>query len=174
MTPMSWFKKKRSLRTSPILIADLLYQNFVEEHNPGAMPEAYRLPEAVHERFRQKVFLFREANVLLALWVWAKQDPLFEEPLHEYERILFPQSPEAPGAAARLQEVRAAGGDLQDLTNRSREGRGEVTWARNWFADIGHDETNPIGLVMLSQFWLRWHLTVQNCLKDLKEKGMIA
>jgi hypothetical protein len=72
MTPMAWFKKKRSLRTSPVLIADLLYQNFVEEHDAGAMPEAYRLPEAVHERFRQKVLLYREANVLLALLAWAK------------------------------------------------------------------------------------------------------
>jgi hypothetical protein len=38
----------------------------------------------------------------------AKQDPLFEEPLHEYERILFPQSPATPAAADRLKAVRAA------------------------------------------------------------------
>jgi hypothetical protein len=77
---MSWFKKKRSLRISPIPLADLAYQIQVEEDNPQAAPERYHLPETVHERFRQKVFLYREANVLLALWIWAKQDPGFEQP----------------------------------------------------------------------------------------------
>jgi hypothetical protein len=90
-----------------------------------------------------------------------------EQPLQEYERILFPPSPEAPGAAARLQEVRAAMADLNDLTDRNRERRGELTWGQNWFADIGHDETNPVALGMLSLFWLKWHVAVQNCLKDL-------
>jgi hypothetical protein len=171
---MSWFKKKRSLRISPILLADLLYQSWVEEDNPQAAPQAapepYHLPEAVHERFRQKVFLYRQANVLLALWIWAKQDPLFEQPLHEYERILFPQSPRTADAAARLQAVRDAGGDLEDLVELARKGEGLLAWARKWFADIGHDETNPITLAQLSLFWSRLHIGVQNTLKAFHDE----
>jgi hypothetical protein len=163
--PMSWFKKKRSLRISPILFADLLYQNWVDEDNPQAAPQKYHLPEAVHERFRQKVFLYREANVLLALWIWAKQDPLFEQPLHEYERILFPQSPGTPDAAARLLAVRAAGGDLDDLVELGRKGSGQLAWARKWFADMDHEETNPITLAQLSNFLLHIHIGVQKTLK---------
>jgi hypothetical protein len=44
---MSWFKKKRSLRISPILFADQLYQILVEEFAaPQAAPEKYHLPRA--------------------------------------------------------------------------------------------------------------------------------
>ena len=173
---MSWFKKKRSLRISPILLADLAYQIQVEEDNPQAAPERYHLPESVHERFRQKVFLYREANGLLALWNWAKQDPAFEEPLHEYERILFPQSPRTPAAAARLKAVRAAGGDLEDLVELGRKGplawkgEGPLAWARKWFADMGHDETNPITLTQLSIFWMNLHIAVQKTLKQFHDE----
>jgi len=168
---MSWFKKKRSLGISPILLADLLYQNWVEEDNPQAAPEQYQLPEAVHERFRQKVFLYREANVLSALLIWAKQDLLFEQPLQEYERILFPQSPRTPAGAARLQAVKAAMGDLQDLIRLNEQRSGEFTWARKWFADIGHDETNPETLVQLSLLWLRHYGGAQGLLKELSGSG---
>lgn len=99
---MSWFKKKRRLRTSPIVIAELLHQVMAEEDNPQGAPEIFHLPEPVHASFREKVFLYREANVLLALLIRAKQAPLFEQPLQEYERILFPQSPETTAGAARL------------------------------------------------------------------------
>jgi hypothetical protein len=167
---MSWFKKKRSLRISPILLADLAHQIQVEEDNPQAAPERYHLPETVHERFRQKVFLYREVNVLLALLIWAKQDPGFEQPLHEYERILFPQSPETPAAAARLQAVRAAIGDLEDLAELGRKGEGLLAWARKWFADIGHDETNPITLAQLSIFWLDLHIAAQKTLQRFHDE----
>ena len=97
---MSWFKKKPRLRTSPIMIAELLHQILAEEDNSQLSPEAFHLPEDYHARFRQKVFLYREANVLLALWIRAKADPLFEQPLQEYEHILFPEAPETSIGAA--------------------------------------------------------------------------
>ena len=166
---MSWFKKKRSLRISPILLADQLYQILVEEFAaPQAAPEKYHLPAEVHERFRQKLFLYKEANVLLALWVWAKEDPaLFEQPLQEYERILFPQSPETPAGAARLRAVRDAGADLEELFQLTRQERGQLSWSKKWFADIGHDETNPITLVQLFTFLLNLHIAVQKSLNAI-------
>ena len=170
---MSWFKKKRSLRISPILLADQLYQILVEENDPQAAPQAapekYHLPAEVHERFRQKVFLYREANVLSALLDWAKEDPaLFEQPLQEYERILFPQSPGTPAApSARLLAVRAAMADLQELFQLTRQGGGQLSWSKKWFADIGRDETNPVTLVLLSTFWLDLHIAVQKSLNAI-------
>jgi hypothetical protein len=128
------------------------------------------LPEAVHERFRQKVLLYKEANALLALVTWAKEDPLFEQPLHEYERILFPQSPGTPAAAARLQAVKAAMDDLADLVELARKGEGLLAWARRWFADIGHDETNPITLAKLSNFLSQLHIGVQKTLKQFHDE----
>jgi hypothetical protein len=164
---MSWFKKKRSLRTSPILIADLLYQILVEENNPHAAPEVYRLPEAVHERFRQKVLLYREANVLLALLTSAKEDPLFEQPLQEYERNLFPKSPETPTGAAKLQAVRAAMQDLGVLIDAIAGEGAKLAWSRNWFATIGHDEMNAVTLGLFALFWAKLHIAALKSLKEM-------
>jgi len=71
---MAWFRKKRGLQTSPIMIAELLHQIMAEEDDPQAAPEFFHLPEAIHARFREKVFLYREANVLLALLKRVQRD----------------------------------------------------------------------------------------------------
>jgi hypothetical protein len=162
---MSWFRKGRRLNTSPIMIAELLHQIMVEEDYPHATPETFHLPEAVHARFREKVFLYREANILLALLVRAKEDKLFEPPLREYERILFPQSPNMPPGAARLQAVRAAMQGLRVVMDPS-DSR-QLTWARNWFADIGHDETNPLTLTLFFTLWADLYIAAHESLEGM-------
>ena len=104
------------------MLADHLHQILVEEDNPQAAPEKYHLPEAVHEHFRRKVLLYREANVLLALLKWAKKDPLFEQLLQEYERILFPASPTSAGVA-KVEAVKAAMTDIDALVQLNLQRR---------------------------------------------------
>ncbi len=48
------------------MLVEKLHQIMAEEDDPASTPETYHLPEAVHTRFREKVFLYREANILLA------------------------------------------------------------------------------------------------------------
>ena len=82
---MQWFKKfedERRLSASPVMIAASLHQ-MAEKDDPQVAPEALYLPEAVHADFREKLFLYREANVLLALMDRVSpssdvRDPLFE------------------------------------------------------------------------------------------------
>jgi hypothetical protein len=162
---MAWFSKKRRLLTSPITIAELLHRIMAEEDNPQAAPEAFHLQEEIHARFRKKVFLYREANVLLALLTRCQQEPLFEQPLREYERILFPESPETPAGAARLQAMKTAMQDLRILVNP--DDRLKLTWARNWFATLGHDETNPATLMLLSILWSDLHIAAHEGLKRM-------
>jgi hypothetical protein len=90
---MAWFRKGRRLQTSPIMVAELMHQIMVEEDNPHATPETFHLPETVHARFREKVFLYREANILLALLVRAKEDKLFEPPLRNMSAFYFRNRP---------------------------------------------------------------------------------
>ena len=162
---MSWFKRKRHLTASPIMIAELLHQIMVEEDNPQGTPEYFHLPEPVHAAFREKVFLYREANVLLALLIRSKQDPLFEQPLQEYERILFPLPPETPAGAQRLQAVKAAMKDLHAVVD-SKDSQ-KLTWGRSWFAAIGHDETNPATLVLFFTFWSNLYIAAHESLEGL-------
>ena len=178
---MQWFKKfedERRLNASPVMIAASLHQ-MAEKDDPQVAPEALRLPETVHADFRQKLFLYREANVLLALMDRVSpssdvRDPLFELVFGEYERIIFRELSDHFGElsdhpilrAARRESVAAA---LQDLNFRMHPPRVNkwdfaVDWSRNWFAGIGHNELNPARLERFSEFWSREYTAVQQAL----------
>jgi hypothetical protein len=143
------------LRFTPAVIAEQLHLILAKEDDPQAAPEFFHLDlaKAVHDRFREKVFLYREASVLLVLLTRAQKDPLFEQTLREYERILFPTSPETPAGATRLQAVKAAMKDLQALIDAIAHDGPKFTWAQDWFASIGHHETDPITNAKLSLYW---------------------
>jgi len=180
MIAMAWLKnieKKRLLSASPDMIAASLHQ-MAEKYDPQAAPTTLHLPEAVHGRFREKVFLYREANVLLALVDRVNPssdgDWLFEPVFWEYERIIFRESSDHFGGlsdhpilrAARRQSVTAA---LRDLNFRMHPPRFNkrgftVDWSRNWFAGIGHNEINPATLAWFSEFWSHEYTAVQQAL----------
>ena len=181
MIATAWLKiieKKRLLSASPDMIAASLHQ-MAEKYDPQVAPTTLRLPEAVHVGFREKVFLYREANVLLALVDRVNpssegRDPLFEPVFWEYERIIFRESSDHFGGlsdhpilrAARRQSVTAA---LRDLNFRmhppSFNKRGfTVDWSRNWLAGIGHNEINSATLAWFSEFWSHEYTAVQQAL----------
>ena len=191
----TWLKKfedGRRLRTSPVMIAASLHQMAEEEDDPQVAPETLDLPEAVHARFREKAFLYREANVLLALMDRVSpssdvRDPLFEPVLGEYYKsIIFEEYHLIPARTAgffgefldhpipreaRRQSVLAA---LQDLKVRMRAPMGNKSdfardWSRNWFASIGHNELDPARLEQLSLFWSDEYTAVQKMLEELEE-----
>ncbi|HWS97143.1 MAG TPA: hypothetical protein VN620_11815, partial [Candidatus Methylomirabilis sp.] len=185
MIAMAWLKnieKKRLLSTSPNMIAASLHQ-MAEKYDPQVAPTTLRLPEAVHAGFREKVFLYREANVLLALVDRVNPssdgDWLFEPVFWEYERIIFGESSDHFGGLsdhpilrdARRQSVAAA---LRDLNFRMhppsfKKWGFTVDWSRNWFASIGHDELNPARLEQFSLFWSNEYTAVQKTLEELEE-----
>ena len=152
--------KNRRLSSSPVTIA-LSLQEMAEKDDPQVAPETLYVPEPVHARYRKKLFLYREANILLALMDRVTpssdvRDPLFELVFGEYERIIFRELSDHFGElsdhpilrAARRQSVMAA---LQDLKVRIHPPMGNKfdiarDWSRNWFAGIGHDEMNPARL----------------------------
>jgi hypothetical protein len=171
MVGMPWFKKsekKRLLSASPAMIATSLHQLLAEKDDPS---DSLDLPEEVHARFREKVFLYREANVLLALVDRVNpssdnRDPLFEPVFWEYERIIFWELPDPIVYAAKRQSVAAA---LQDLNFRMHPPRVNkwdfaVDWSRNWFAGIDHNDMNPARLERFFQFWSREYTAVQQAL----------
>src|SRR5665811_1127480 len=123
MIAIPWFKRR--LSTSPVMIATWLHQ-MVKRDDPQVAPETLHLPEAVRARFREKVLLYREANILLALADRVNpsrdgSDPLLEPVFWEYERIIFWELPRIfgessnPDRAARRQSLMPA---LQDLNAR--------------------------------------------------------
>ena len=180
---MQWFKKfedERRLNASPVMIAASLHQ-MAEKDDPQVAPEALRLPETVHADFRQKLFLYREANVLLALMDLVNssdvRDPLFEQVLGEYERIIFRELSDHLGELsvhpilrdARHQSVTAALDDLKLRMHPPMGNRYDFArdWSRNWFASIGHDELNPARLEHFSLFWSDEYTATQKTLEEM-------
>ena len=172
----TWLKKfedGRRLRTSPVMIAASLHQMAEEEDDPQVAPETLDLPEAVHARFREKAFLYREANVLLALMDRVSpssdvRDPLFEPVLGKYERIIFGKLSDDPIIRlARGQSVMAALHDLKFLIHPPMGNKYDLArdWSRNWFAAIGHNEMNPVRLEQFSWFWSNDYTAVQKVLQ---------
>ena len=165
--------KNRRLSSLPVTIAMSLHR-MAEKDDPQVAPETLHLPEAVHSRFREKLFLYRGANVLLALTDRVNpsndgRDPLFEPVLQEYERIIFPEDPVV--RAAMRQSVMAA---LQDLRLRMHPPMGNRyesarEWSRNWFASIGHNELNPARLEQFSLFWSDEYTAVRKTLEEMVE-----
>jgi hypothetical protein len=187
---MAWIKnieKKRLLSASPVMIAASLYQ-MAEKYDPQFTPTTLHLPEAVHAGFREKVFLYREANVLLALVDRVNpssngRDPLFEPVFWEYERIIFRESSEHFGElsdhpilrAARRESV-AAALDLNFRMHPPRVNKWDfaLDWSRNWFAGIDHNEMNPARLERFFQFWSREYSAVQQALDAAVTTGRVA
>jgi len=179
---MAWLKiieKKRLLSASPVMIAASLHQ-MAEKYDPQVAPTTLHLPEAVHADFREKVFLYREANVLLALVDRVNpssdgRDSLFEPVFWEYERIIFRESSDHFGElsdhpilrAARRQSVMAAFQDLKVHIHPPMGNKFDIArdWSRNWFAGIGHDEINPARLEHFSWFWSDEYSAVQKALE---------
>ena len=173
-----WFRKNRRLSSLPVTIAVSLHR-MTEKDDPQVAPETLRLPEAVHAGFREKLSLYREANVLLALMDLVNssdgRDPLFEPILGEYERIIFRELSDHLAElsdhpflrADRRQSVMAA---VQDLNLRMHPPIGNKfdiarDWSRNWFAGIGHDEMNPARLEHFSWFWSDEYTAAQKALE---------
>ena len=182
--------KKRRLSSSPVTIAMSLHQ-MAEKDDPQVAPETLHLPKPVHARYREKLSLYRETNVLLALWDWVRpssdvSDPLFEPVLGEYYKsIIFEEYHLIPARTAgffgelldhpilreaRRQSVLAA---LQDLKVRMRAPMGNKSdfardWSRNWFASIGHNELDPARLEQFSLFWSIQYTAVQKTLEEIE------
>ena len=43
----------------------------------------------------------------------------------------------------------------------------KLTWGRNWFADIGHDETNPATLMLFFTFWSNLYIAADKSLEKM-------
>jgi hypothetical protein len=183
--------KNRRLNSSPATIAMSLH-DMVKKRDPRVAPETLHLPEPVHARYREKLFLYRETNVLLALMDWVRpssdvRGPPFDSVLREYyRRIIFSESSDhlIPArtagffgelldhsilANARRESVMAA---VQDLKVRMHPPTGNKydfarAWSRDWFSSIGHHELNPARLEQFFLFWSDEYTAVQKTLEEI-------
>ncbi len=163
-----------------LMIAKSLHER--AEKDEPQVPVDPHLPETVHARFRQKVLLYREAIILLALLDRVRPprdggsvDPQFKPIFSECGRIICGESTKSPSDAARRQSVKAAIEDLNTLLHRQWGNRYDVArdWGDKWFADIGHHEMNPEILSRFSAFWFDEYTAVQRILEAAAQNGIL-
>ena len=97
--------------------------------------------------FLEKMRLFSEAAALRVLITTKNNDKRYEPLLWEFEDYLFPSGPTDEGQK-KLEALKSAMGEIQTLSISP-----ELTWARDWFFQLGHDETNPATLVAFTQMF---------------------
>ena len=158
---MSWFKRKRRLKVSAITLAELLHRIFVEESDQNVDPDSYNVPKELYDRFRAKVFLYRSALVLTTLATKSSEHSIFQPTLAEYEHLLILGDSRAWG------DVRAAMLDLAVILVPTENPN--LTWSHKWFIDIGHNETNPITLMVFSVSWMDQYIAAHDSLSQMIE-----
>jgi hypothetical protein len=152
---------------SPQALAKLLHDTLVMERSSDPLVERFEIPEPLIAVFRAKVALYREAVILMRLIAESSQEAKFVEVQTAYETILFGAVPSPEG----LEKLKTLQDAMADLRETAQENARPASWARQWFADMGYDVTNPITNSLLTNTWMQEHIstakTVQDCLAAL-------
>jgi hypothetical protein len=165
---MSRFGRDRRLKLELVQLADMLHRMLAEEQTPETAPEAYYLPEFIHDAFRRQMLLYRQALLLKALIAQADDDPpLFGPLLRQYESILYPDSLEEAVRERRKQDIRHATAALGDLLGRPEDP--DLSWGQRWFSEIGYKEINPVTLSLLLYFWIDYSVAVHESVAAMAE-----
>jgi hypothetical protein len=111
------------------------------------------------ERFATKAKVYCEASTLRILLMRAVKEKCYTELVLAFGKLL-PLAPNSEGSI-KLEAIKSA---MLDLDQEKKE----FSWARSWFAEIGHDETNPATLITLIQL-LMHTAELHKLLSDLVE-----
>src|ERR1700689_4509686 len=80
---MGWFRRK----SNDAVYAERIYQALVEHELGDMTPEKLRLPNNMHQRYREKALLYREAWVLVSIATEAN-DPQLRRVMLEWSRLI--------------------------------------------------------------------------------------
>ena len=111
--------------------------------------------------FLEKMRLYSEAAALRVLITTKNNDERYELLLWEFEEYLFPAAGPTEEGQKKLDALRPAMGDIQTLSVNP-----QLTWAYDWFLELGHDETNPDTLMMFIQMFSVGTQALRKLLKE--------
>ena len=165
LRPLRWFTRHRKSESVHDTIAAELFELYVEKQAQGTDPKTYGIPRTIRPDFRAKLQLYREALVLLALSLEAQDDPRFEDALKSYEKFILPGTP-TPEGLEKLERLKAAMRDLGSLISGGDKKR-QLSWAKDWLNSIGHEEWNPVTLILFASNWMLDYTGIAGTLKDI-------
>jgi len=162
---VSWFARHRKVESLADSMAAHLFESMVQDQTKGEDPKSYQIPTAILGDFRAKMQLYREALVLLVLSSEARNDTRYDEVLKSYERLILPGTP-TPEGLEKVDKLNDAMRDLSSLISGSHKRR-EAYWAKDWMNSIGHEEWNPVILMLFSSYWMQNYIAIASSLKEI-------
>jgi hypothetical protein len=147
-------------------IAGSLFQIMVQEEAESAPTKHFDLPEALWCEYGGKLRLYLEATVLMFLLSQAEKGRKYEEVLQAFEGRIFPRTPCLEGVA-KLTAVKNAMKQISELLQPVGAPK-ELSWSKAWLADIGHEEHNPVALMLFASYWMNAFVTVGKAMQDFR------
>jgi hypothetical protein len=137
-------------------MAEVLRQYYIEDTTRRRPEAVSRLKAAAAERCLIKSRLFRLALILMTLERKQKEDARLADVISSLQRLTFASAKQDSSFATELD---AATTDIRKLISvtqeRHQEGPGKTpSWARNWLAGIGVDESNALRAATFALYWL--------------------
>ena len=127
-------------------------------------PRQLHIPATYHSAFAKRIYLYCEASALRVLLTENLRDSRYEELLQEFEKLLFGPEPTTK-ALAKLHLIKSAMGNLERLINEGADH--SLSWCREWFQNIGYDETNPAVLVTFAQLLALNTKSLRDAISDI-------
>ena len=146
-------------------IPNSLYKVFVKEEPGFGQPARFDIPKTIWPQFHAKMWLYREAAILMVLLSQAQKEKNYEDVLKLFEKRIFSPHP-TPDGMVKLEAVKEAIRVLNKLVNESTEQK-EFSWALSCLNGIGHTKTNPVVLALFSLNRMNFYSAVAKSVKEL-------
>ena len=102
----------------------------------------------------------------MALLAQSHKEKRYQKVLTSYEHLIFPTSPDG-GVSTKVDALKNATRDLGELFSYDKADKMGLLWSRNWFAEIGHEENNPISLSVFAICWMDSYIAAIDTLEKL-------
>ncbi|GEM_PF-3568447 len=165
----------RTQRSAPSQIARSLVERWVARDDFSPLPEN-ALSASFWPKYQRKWRLYREATVLMVLLKKEQEDARYAELVKEYERLIYPSDKPTPEALAKLEALRTAMQDIARLGGedlRSRSKWPALTWAREWFEELGELPRNPVDCMVFGIACMLLWIAVAKTVEDLAKQGLV-
>ena len=133
---------------------------------------ADELSDSLQHRFQSKWRLYREAAVLALLRSRDQRDARYSGIVKEYERLILPSEQITPERLAKVADLDAAIKDINELIQSGTSGA-ELSWARNWFQELGEVPHKLVTCMMFGGAYLRFWTATANTLEQMADDGIL-
>jgi hypothetical protein len=136
----------------------------VERELGDMTPEKLRLPNNMHQQYREKALLYREAWALAGMATAAK-DPQLRQVMKELQSVVQAKRISRGVRDASPDQVMYAAFDsVEDLF------ADPFKWAQRWLMEFRHDANDNFMAVLFADHWSRQFNAVKHAIESTRRK----